>query len=89
LYFHFGLKRSWARGGRAKFGIPPACAAGETGNAVIRKAHPMVCEQLATLGYAIELPGRNSGFRARFRPDSSRESLNAGPPAGRRPEGLL
>jgi hypothetical protein len=28
------------------------------------------------------LPGRKSGFRAGFRPDSSRESLKIGPPAG-------
>ena len=37
--------------------------------------------------YAIMLPGRKSGFRAGFRPDSNRESLKIGPPAGRRPAG--
>ena len=36
-----------------------------------------------TLCYAIVLPGRKSGFRAGFRPDSSRESIKIGPPAGR------
>ncbi len=30
--------------------------------------------------YSIVLPGRKSGFRARFRPDSSRESFKSGPP---------
>ena len=42
-----------------------------------------------TLCYAIVLPGRKSVFRAGFRPDSSRESLNIGPPAGLRPAGGL
>jgi hypothetical protein len=37
----------------------------------------------STLGYAIMLPGRKSGFRAGFRPDSDRENLKIGP-AGRR-----
>ena len=37
--------------------------------------------------YAIVLPGRKSGFRAGFRPDSNRESLKIGPPSGRRPAG--
>ncbi len=39
------------------------------------------CPVLA-LCYAIVLPGRTSGFRAGFRPESSRESLKIGPPAG-------
>ncbi len=34
------------------------------------------------LAYVMQLPGRKSGFRAGFRPDSSRESLKLGPPAG-------
>jgi hypothetical protein len=38
----------------------------------------------ATLRCAIVFPGRKSGFRAGFRPDASRESLNIGPPAGLR-----
>jgi hypothetical protein len=33
------------------------------------------------------LPGRKSGFRAGFRPDSDKEDLKIGPPAGRRPAG--
>ena len=33
------------------------------------------------------LPGRKSGFRAGFRPDSSRESIKIGPPGGLRPAG--
>ncbi len=32
-------------------------------------------------------PRRKSGFRAGFRPDSSRESFKVGPPAGLRPAG--
>jgi hypothetical protein len=40
-----------------------------------------------SLGYAIELPGRKSGFRARFLPDTRRESIQIGPPAGLRPAG--
>ena len=36
------------------------------------------------LCYAILLPGRKPVFRAGFRPDSDRESLTIGPPAGRR-----
>ncbi len=36
---------------------------------------------------AIVLRGRKSGFRAGFRPDSNRESLKIGPPAGRKPAG--
>ena len=39
------------------------------------------------LCYAMVLPGRKSGFRAGFRPDSSRDSFKIGPPAGRRPIG--
>ncbi len=39
-----------------------------------------------TLCYAIVFPGRNSGLRFGFRPDSSRESFKIGPPAGRRAE---
>ncbi len=37
------------------------------------------------LCYAIVLPGPKSAFRAGFRPDSLRESLKIGPPAGLRP----
>ena len=37
-----------------------------------------------SLCYTIVLPGRKSGFRAGFRPDSSRERLKIGRPAGRR-----
>ncbi len=40
-----------------------------------------------TIGYAIALPGRKSGFRAGFRPDSSRGGLKISPPAGLRPTG--
>ena len=39
------------------------------------------------LCYAIGLPGRKSGFRAGFRPDSIRESLKLGPPVGLRQAG--
>ncbi len=38
----------------------------------------------ATLCCARLLPGRKSAFRAEFRPDSRRECLTIGPPAGRR-----
>ncbi len=41
-----------------------------------------IIEQI-TVCYAIVLPGRKSVFRARFQPDSNRESLKNGPPAGR------
>ncbi len=41
----------------------------------------------ATLCHAIVFPGRRSGFLYGFRSDSCRESLNIGPPAGRRPAG--
>ena len=37
-----------------------------------------------TLCYAIVLPGRQSGVRLGFRPDSSRENLKISTPAGRR-----
>ncbi len=40
-----------------------------------------------TLYYAIVFPGRKSGFRAAIRPDSSRESVKIGSPAGLRPAG--
>ncbi len=33
------------------------------------------------------LPGRDSGFRARCRPDFIRKNINIGPPAGLRPAG--
>ncbi len=45
-------------------------------------------QKRATLCYAITLPGRKSGFQARFRPDSSREGLKCDPPAGLRPVGV-
>ncbi len=41
------------------------------------------CGGSRTLCYAIVLPGRNSDFRAGFRPDSSRDSLKIGCPSGR------
>ncbi len=41
----------------------------------------------ATLCYAMVLPGRISGFRARFRQDSTRENLTISSPAGLRPAG--
>ncbi len=37
-----------------------------------------------TLRYAIMFPGRKSGSRDGFRPDSNRESVKIGPLAGRR-----
>ncbi len=43
---------------------------------------------MPTLCYAIVLRGRESGFRAGFRPDSIREGINIGPPAGLRPAGV-
>ncbi len=42
---------------------------------------------IATLCYAMVLLGRKSGIRAAFRPDSIREGINIGPPAGLRPAG--
>ncbi len=42
-----------------------------------------------TQSYATVFPCRKSGFRARFRPDFSRESVNIGPPAGGRLSGEL
>ncbi len=44
------------------------------------RAKPVLC-------YAILLPGRKSAFRARFRPDSNRESFTIGVPASLRPAG--
>ncbi len=40
-----------------------------------------------TLCYALVLPGRKSGFRAGFRPDSMLEDIKIGPSVGRRPPG--
>jgi hypothetical protein len=51
--------------------------------AVIRKSW------YATQCCAILLPGRRSGFRDGFRPDSNRGCLTIGPPAGLRPTGVL
>ncbi len=42
-----------------------------------KHASPMTYSRLC-----IMFPGRKSGFRAGFRPDSNRESLEIGPPAG-------
>jgi hypothetical protein len=42
---------------------------------------------VAMLCYTIMPPGRKSNFRAGFRPDSNRESLEIGPSADRRPAG--
>ena len=39
---------------------------------------------VATLWYAIALPGRKSAFRARLWPESFKEITEMGPPAGRR-----
>ncbi len=47
----------------------------------------MAVFRMCALCYTIVLPGRTSGFRAEFRPDSSRESLRFSPPAGLRPAG--
>ncbi len=50
-------------------------------------ARPTVCADEGVgrpLCYAIIRPGRKSGFRAGFRPDSARESIEIGPPAGQR-----
>jgi hypothetical protein len=47
------------------------------------RKEPMFEIPKITLWYAIMLPGRKSGFRAGFQPDSSRESFRIGP-AGRR-----
>ncbi len=44
-------------------------------------------DEISTLCYATMLPGRKSSFRAGFQPDSKRESLKIGPPAGLRPAG--
>ena len=45
---------------------------------------------LATLCYAIRLPGRRAGFRAGCRPDSNRASIQISSPAGLRPaRGLM
>ena len=56
---------------------------GEVMHEVMRKGAPEV-----PLCYAIVPVGRTSGFRAGFRPDSNRESLKIGPPAGLRPAGM-
>ncbi len=45
------------------------------------------CIKYGTLCYAIVLPGRQSAFRAGFWPDCYRESIEIGPPAGRRQSG--
>ncbi len=70
-----------------------AGAAGSRGFGVPGMLGPRVCpgpsytREFGTLCCAIVLPGPNSGFRARFRPDSSPEKLEIGLPAGRRPAG--
>ncbi len=50
-------------------------------HAIAKAVHTLCCE--------IVLPGRKSGFRAGFWPDSYRESLKIGLPAGLRPAGEL
>ncbi len=52
-------------------------------------SHKLPADKILSLGYALELPGRKSGLRARFRPDSIRKKTKSGPPAGRRPAGGL
>jgi len=69
--------------GRADSGLPgPALAGPRAGGS--KKAHRSAKH---TLCFAIVPPGRKSVFRAGFRPDSDRESLKIGTPAGRRPAG--
>jgi hypothetical protein len=46
-------------------------------------------KEQSTLVYAIMLPGQKSGFRAGSRPDSNRETIKVGPPAGPLPAGVL
>ncbi len=46
--------------------------------------HFAIVRSWSTLCYVIVLPGSKSKLRAGFRPDSNRESLKIGPPAGRR-----
>ncbi len=48
-----------------------------------------VGELCATSGYVIELPGLKSVLRGGFRPDSNREYIKIGSPAGLRPAGRL
>ena len=55
---------------------------------IVKRAVGRIQNCAPTLGYALLLPGRKSGFRAGFKPDSNRESVKIGPPAGRRPAGL-
>ncbi len=45
----------------------------------------MCMQDACTSCCAIMLPGRKSGFRVGYGPDSNREALKIGPPAGRRP----
>ena len=69
--------------GRADSGLPGPALAGPRaggGKKALRSAKHTLC-------FAIVPPGRKSVFRAGFRPDSDRESLKIGTPAGRRPAG--
>ncbi len=47
-----------------------------------RRGRPML--RNSACGPEIGFPGRKLGFRAGFRPDSNREDIRIGPPAGRR-----
>ncbi len=49
--------------------------------------HALLLGPHGALCYAILLPGQNSGFRAGCRPNSIRENINIGSPAGIRPDG--
>jgi hypothetical protein len=53
------------------------------------KVVPSRLGERTSLCYAILFPGRTTGFRAGFRPDSDRENMKNGPSAGRRPAGGL
>ena len=69
--------------GRADSGLPGPALAGPRaggGKKALRSAKHTLC-------FAIVPPGRKSVFRAGFRPDSDRENLKIGTPAGRRAAG--
>jgi hypothetical protein len=52
---------------------------------LIFSAHTVSSEPPLALCCTIVLPGRKSGFRAGFRPDSIRNNIKVSPPAGLRP----
>ncbi len=82
VLFVFGLERSWANGttqNNFQQGTRTSCRP-VLGHRVASLCMPL----MTTLCYAVMLPGRKSGLRAGLRPDSSRESLKIGSPAGRR-----